>query len=74
MGYVEGAFTQGVNANAECSHNDTFSHVRHWRHDADGNSDAGKIRNLLDFIPGNVALTLTLTLGVRWCRVLKDTR
>ncbi len=32
--------------------------------DADGNAEAGKNRNLLDFIPGNVAVTLTLTCGV----------
>ncbi len=39
-----------------------FSHVQHWQCDADGNADAGKNRDLLDFIPGNVAVTLTLTL------------
>ncbi len=32
--------------------------------DADGNAEAGKNLNLLDFIPGNVAVTLTLTCGV----------
>ncbi len=32
--------------------------------DADGNAEDGKNRNLLDFILGNVAVTLTLTCGV----------
>ncbi len=59
----KGQFTLRVNANAECART-CFSYVRHWQWDADSNADAGKNQNLLDFIPGNVAVMLTLTRGV----------
>ena len=70
------SFTPRVNANVGCAHTYTFSHVWHWQRNPDSNTDAGKNRNLLHFIPGNVAVTLTLTLGMNgpwmWQILLMD--